>query len=82
MVRAKEMYQFGIIPIDQGVYFFNAEISQMIHEFINQLLTDTLMLVIGINGDGIQGCFFLENTIFSHIDFPHYKPHHLSLIHI
>ncbi len=37
------------------------------------------MLVIGINTDGIQGCFFLENTIFSHIEFPHYKPHHRSI---
>ena len=25
LVRAKEMYQFGIIPINQGVYFLNAE---------------------------------------------------------
>jgi len=25
LVRAKEMYQFGIIPVDQGVYFLNAE---------------------------------------------------------
>ena len=37
----------------------------MIHKFINQLLTDTLMLVIGVNADGIQGRFFLENTILS-----------------
>ncbi len=71
LVRAKEMYQFGIIPVDQGVYFSNAECSQMIHKFIDQLLTDTLMLVIGINADGIQGCFFLGNTIISYIEFPH-----------
>ena len=25
LVGAKEMYQFGIIPVDQGVYFLNAE---------------------------------------------------------
>jgi len=65
MVRAKEMYQFGIIPVDQGVYFLNADFFQMIHKFINQLLTDTLMLVIGVNADGIQGRFFLENTILN-----------------
>jgi hypothetical protein len=59
LVRAKEMYQLGIIPVDQGVYFLNADISQVIHKFINQLLTDTFMLVIGINADGIQGCCFL-----------------------
>jgi hypothetical protein len=59
VVRAKEMYQFGIIPVDQGVYFLNADFSQMIRKFINQLLTDTLMLAIGINADGIQGCCFL-----------------------
>jgi hypothetical protein len=54
LVGAEEIYQFGIIPVDQGVYFLNAEGSQMIHKFINQLLTDTLVLVIGINADGIQ----------------------------
>ena len=26
LVRAKEMYQFGIIPVDQGVYFLNADL--------------------------------------------------------
>ena len=60
LVRDKELYKFGIIPIDQGVYLLNADFSQMTHKFINQLLTDTLMLVIGINSDGIQACFFLE----------------------
>ena len=47
------MRHFGIIPVDQGVYSFNAEFSQMIHKFINQLLTDALMLVIRINADAI-----------------------------
>ena len=73
------MYQFGIIPGDQGVYLLNADFSQMIHKFINQLLADPLMLVIGVNADSIQGCLFLKNTIFSHIDFPHDKPHHRSI---
>ena len=73
LVRVEEMHQLGIIPVDQSAYFLNAECSQMIQEFIHQLLTDTLMLVIGINADGIQGCFFLENTIFSYIEFPHDK---------
>ena len=36
-VRAKKLYQFGIIPVDQGVYFLNADFFQMIHKFINQL---------------------------------------------
>jgi hypothetical protein len=27
LVRAKEMHQLGIIPVDQGVYFLNAECS-------------------------------------------------------
>ena len=53
LVCAKEIYQFGIIPVDQGVNFLNADFSQMIHKFNNQLLADTLMLVIGINADGI-----------------------------
>src|SRR4030042_4329204 len=79
VVRAKEMYQFGIIPVNQGVYFLNAESFQMIHKFINQLLADTLMLVIGINAETIQGCFFLGNTIFSYIEFSHYKSHHRSI---
>ena len=79
LVRAKKMDQFGIIPVDQGVYFLNADFSQMIHKFNNQLLADTLMLVIGINANGIQGRFFLESTIFSHIKFPHYKPDHRSI---
>src|SRR5210317_1902747 len=78
-VRAEEMYQFGIIPVDQSVYFLNAEFFQMIYKFINQQLTDTLMLVMGINADGIQACLFPENTIFSHIEFSHYKPHYLSV---
>ena len=26
LVRAKEMYQFGIIPVDQGAYFLNADL--------------------------------------------------------
>ena len=50
------MDQFGIIPVDQGVYFLNAEFFQMIYKFINQLLADTLVLVMGINTDGIQAC--------------------------
>jgi hypothetical protein len=56
------MYQSGIIPVDQGVYLFNADFLQMIHKFINQLLADTFVLVIEINADGIQARFFLENT--------------------
>jgi hypothetical protein len=33
-VCAEEMDQFGIIPVDQRVYFLNAEFSQVIHKFI------------------------------------------------
>jgi len=51
----------------------------MIHKFINQLRPDPLMLARGINAEGIQGCLFLENTKFSQIEFPHYKPHHRSI---
>jgi hypothetical protein len=29
LVRAKKLYQFGIIPVDQGVYFLNAEFFQI-----------------------------------------------------
>jgi len=47
LIGAKEIYHFGIIPGDQGVYFLNAGFFQMIHKFINQVLTDTLMLMIG-----------------------------------
>ena len=36
MVRAKEMHQFGIISVDQDIYFLNVEISQMIHKLINR----------------------------------------------
>ncbi|MGA9234398.1 MAG: hypothetical protein WBV91_06190, partial [Desulfobacterales bacterium] len=53
LVCAKELYQFGIIPVDQGVYFLNADLFQMIHKFIDQLLTDALVLVMRINADGI-----------------------------
>jgi hypothetical protein len=45
LVRAEEMDQLGIIPVDQSVYFLNADFFQMIHKFIDQLLADTLMLV-------------------------------------
>ena len=57
MVRLEEMRQFGIIRVDQGVYLSGAECFQMVHILLKQLLADTLMLVIGINADGIQGCF-------------------------
>ncbi len=50
----------------------------MINKFIEQLLTDPLMLKKGINADGIQGGCFLENTILSHEDFPRYKTDHCS----
>ena len=46
---------------------------------INQLLTDSVMLVRGINTDGIYGRSNLGNTIFSNIEFPHNKPHHRSI---
>ena len=79
MVDAKEMDQFGIIPVDQGVYFLNTDVFQMIHKFSDQLLANAFVLLIGINADGIQGRFLLENTIFSHIEFSHYKPHQRSI---
>ena len=31
------MYQAGIVPVDQGVYLLNAETSQVIHKFIDEL---------------------------------------------
>ena len=47
--------------------FFNADSSQTLHKFMNQLFTDTPMLVMAINADGIQACFFLGNTISYHL---------------
>ena len=53
MVRAKEMHHYGIIRVNQGAYFPSAECFQVIPKLLKQLLTDTLVLVIGINADGI-----------------------------
>jgi len=77
-VCGKEMHQLRIVRVDQGVYFSDAECHQVIDKLLNQLLPDTLMLAIGINGDGLKGCLF-RNTIFSYKELPHYKPHHPSI---
>jgi hypothetical protein len=39
-VRAEEMDQFGIVPVDVGVDFLDAEFAQMVDEFIEQLFAD------------------------------------------
>ena len=65
LIRAKEMHHLGIIHVDQGGDILNAECPQMIEEFLNQLLADTLMLVIGIDADGIRG-MPLGDSVISH----------------
>jgi hypothetical protein len=79
LVHAEEMCQRRIVPVDQGVYFLHAKTSQMRHEFIDQLRADSPMPAIGVNTDGIQGCLFMEDAEFSHIEFPHDKTHHRSV---
>ena len=50
----------------------------MIHKLLKQHFADTLMLVVGINADGIQSGL-PGNAIFSYQEIPHDKPHHRTV---
>src|SRR5660398_62708 len=79
VVCAEEPNQVGIVPAHQGGHASHAESLQVINKFLDQLLTDALMLTVRINADGIQRSLLLRDPVLSYEEFTHNEAYHVPL---